>query len=68
MMKKVKLLQVLSGSEIEELAALCSLETYRDGDKIVTQGEMGQTFYMLKSGKATVTRERAKVELKEVRI
>jgi len=61
MIKKVKLLQLLSEREVEELASACSLVAYAVGDTIIKQGEYGETFYMLKSGEVAVSRDNVEV-------
>jgi signal-transduction protein with cAMP-binding, CBS, and nucleotidyltransferase domain len=69
MIKKVKLLQLLSEREVEELASACSLVAYAVGDTIIKQGEYGETFYMLKSGEVAVSRDDVEVvRLKQVTV
>uniref|UniRef100_A0A7R9SVY1 cGMP-dependent protein kinase n=1 Tax=Polyblepharides amylifera TaxID=1486889 RepID=A0A7R9SVY1_9CHLO len=55
--KKVKLLQLLSDREVERLANTCTLVPYIDGDTIIKQGEVGETFYMIKSGEVIVLKD-----------
>jgi len=54
--KKVKLLQLLSDFEIDALVQACRLERYHDGQVVITEGEVGNTFYMMKSGQVCVTK------------
>jgi CRP-like cAMP-binding protein len=53
---KVKLLQLLSDFEIDALVQACGLERYHDGQVIITEGEVGNTFHMMKSGQVKVTK------------
>jgi signal-transduction protein with cAMP-binding, CBS, and nucleotidyltransferase domain len=53
--KKVKLLQLLSDFEIDALVQACRLERYNDGQVIITEGEVGNTFHMMKSGEVSVS-------------
>eukprot|EP00511_Aplanochytrium_stocchinoi_P009212 CAMPEP_0204864738 /NCGR_PEP_ID=MMETSP1348-20121228/4276_1 /ASSEMBLY_ACC=CAM_ASM_000700 /TAXON_ID=215587 /ORGANISM="Aplanochytrium stocchinoi, Strain GSBS06" /LENGTH=693 /DNA_ID=CAMNT_0052015455 /DNA_START=90 /DNA_END=2171 /DNA_ORIENTATION=+ len=52
----VDLLANLTDEERYEIAAALVVETFEDGESIITQGEMGNKFYMIKEGEVLFTR------------
>jgi len=53
--KKVPLFATLSKSKIELLNNCIILQTYENGDFIITQGEEDSKFFIIKSGKVDIT-------------
>ena len=58
-LKKVHVLQTLSKSHLQRLADVLTEVVYEEGTKIITQGEMGETFYIIKEGHAICTKSDA---------
>jgi cAMP-dependent protein kinase regulator len=56
----VPLFARLSERERAKIGGAFQLEHYRDGEKIIRQGERGDAFFLLKEGKARVVREQSK--------
>ncbi|KAK6454629.1 camp-dependent protein kinase regulatory subunit [Scheffersomyces xylosifermentans] len=53
-LKDVDVLKSLSAHERSKLADALSTEIYHKGDKIVTEGEQGENFYLIESGNCQV--------------
>ncbi|CAE7222535.1 egl-4 [Symbiodinium sp. CCMP2456] len=51
---QVKLFQRLPESELPTLAMACEPKTFRSGDKVITEGDVGDAFYIIRSGDASV--------------
>jgi CRP-like cAMP-binding protein len=64
-LRRVKLLQNLSNEQISKLAGALASQTYADGATILRQGELGETFYLIKEGtvKCTQSKMGREVEL-----
>jgi CRP-like cAMP-binding protein len=58
-MEKVEILTTLSRDELRKLAGQVRVETYAAGELPVKQGDPGDSFYMIKSGKVDVIVEKA---------
>jgi CRP-like cAMP-binding protein len=56
-LRDVPLLAALDPQQIEMLAERLTTESYRLGQSIVREGEIGYSFFIVKSGTADVTRE-----------
>lgn len=56
-LKDVKVLSSLSSQERLKLADALSTEIYHKGDKIVQEGEKGESFYFIESGNCQVTKQ-----------
>ncbi|CAE7711096.1 tri1 [Symbiodinium sp. CCMP2592] len=50
---QVKLFQRLPESELPTLAMACEPKTFRSGDKVITEGDVGDAFYIIRSGDAS---------------
>lgn len=53
-LKDIEILKSLSDQERSKLADALSTERYQKGDKIVTEGEQGENFYLIESGTCQV--------------
>lgn len=60
-LKDVKVLSSLTNQERLKLADALSTEIYHKGDKIVTQGDVGESFYFIERGECDVIKEGAGV-------
>lgn len=58
----VSILQELNDNEREKLADCFTKKIFNDGESIITQGEEGDKFYILKEGNATVLKDNVKVK------
>jgi len=58
----VSILQELNDNEREKLADCFTKKIFNDGEAIITQGEEGDKFYILKEGNATVLKDNVKVK------
>jgi len=58
---KVPLLASMDAYERSQLADALKVENFSDGAIIVTQGEVGQKFYILEEGQAVATKEKSEV-------
>jgi len=58
---KVPLLASMDAYERSQLADALKVENFSDGATIVTQGEVGQKFYILEEGNAVATKDRREV-------
>lgn len=58
----VTILQELNDNEREKLADCFTKKIFNDGESIITQGEEGDKFYILKEGNATVLKDNVKVK------
>lgn len=47
---------IFDGSQIEDLTIATKMDTYEEGEVILREGEMGDTFYVLKSGRVETFR------------
>ena len=54
-LKSVKFFEKLSPIAITKIADVLSIATYAAGERIIKQGEHGDRFFMVKSGKVSVT-------------
>lgn len=55
-MTKIELLQELEPYERTKICDVLNSETYKDGDFIIKQGEVGDKFYFIEEGKAIATK------------
>ncbi len=53
---KLKLFESLNMESLSQLAKSLTLKTYNDGDYIITQGEIGEEFYVIYKGKVRITK------------
>ncbi|MBX3270179.1 MAG: cyclic nucleotide-binding domain-containing protein [Sandaracinaceae bacterium] len=53
----IQLFQEIHPAGIERLAAVCSEESYRVGDVIFREGEVGDKLYLILEGKVRISRE-----------
>ena len=53
-LSKISIFKNLSNSKLEYLVQVISEEKFEDGENIVTQGENGDKFYIIKSGKVDI--------------
>ena len=56
-LKDIEVLKSLSDHARSKLADALSTEMYHKGDKIVTEGEQGENFYLIESGNCQVYNE-----------
>lgn len=56
-LKEVKILSGLSNQEISKLADALTTEIYHQGEKIVTEGDIGENFYFIESGNCQVSKQ-----------
>ena len=56
-LSKIKLFTGLHPEGIERLTAVCSEESYRTGDVIFREGEVGDKLYLILEGKVRISRE-----------
>ena len=54
-LKQVELLQALSENQIEWLADAVTVENFKAGETIISKGEQGDIFYIIKKGKVECT-------------
>lgn len=57
-LKDIEVLKSLSDHARSKLADALSTEMYHEGDKIVTEGEQGENFYLIESGNCQVYNEK----------
>eukprot|EP01031_Cornospumella_fuschlensis_P039774 gene39774-48426_t len=55
MLRRVKLLEPLSDTQLVSLARVCQTVSFSEGEAIIKQGERGQEFYMLVKGEVSVS-------------
>ncbi len=55
-LKKNTLFSAMDTRELRAVASICRNDNFRCGEKIVIQGELGETMYLIKSGTVSVTR------------
>eukprot|EP00605_Chrysophyceae_sp_TOSAG23-4_P001763 GSChrysophyteH1.ASY1.ANO1.1951.1 assembled CDS len=53
---KLKLFESLNMESLSQLAKSLTLKTYNDGDYIITQGEIGEHFFVIYKGKVRITK------------
>jgi len=53
---KLKLFESLNMESLSQLAKSLTLKTYSDGDYIITQGEIGEQFFVIYKGKVRITK------------
>ncbi|KAM9913645.1 hypothetical protein OXX69_001402 [Metschnikowia pulcherrima] len=56
-LKDVKVLSGLNSQERSKLASALSTEIYEAGEKIVTEGEVGDKFYLIEAGTCVISKE-----------
>ena len=56
-LRSVEIFRALSIEAMEELVAVLSERTFKPGEKVIRQGEIGTTFYVIAEGRARITRE-----------
>ena len=49
-LRNIELFKKLLPTNIEKIAQVMELKTYNLGDKLITQGDAGDAFYMMQSG------------------
>mmetsp|Transcript_20626 Transcript_20626/g.30862 ORF Transcript_20626/g.30862 Transcript_20626/m.30862 type:complete len:1014 (-) Transcript_20626:229-3270(-) len=52
---KIPMFEGIPKSKFMDLARVCKIETYKSGDIIFKQGDVGQRFYMISHGSAVIT-------------
>ena len=57
-LRRVPLLQNLSNDQISKLAGALASQTFADGTPIIRQGEVGDTFYLIKEGTVKCTQNK----------
>jgi len=62
MMENVEIFSPLSKAELKDLVAQVSVKTYAIGEMPVRQGELGNSFYIIKSGRVDVVVEKSPYE------
>ncbi|CAM9335494.1 unnamed protein product, partial [Sphacelaria rigidula] len=65
-LERIPILEQLTEYEILTIADALVEDSYKDGDVICTQGEVGDAFYIIKKGSASVIQTDAMGELTEV--
>lgn len=60
LLKELEIFKDLSSFEILKVAKLLQSRSFAEGNKIVNQGEEGDSLFIVKSGKVIVTRENGK--------
>lgn len=67
-LSSVELLSSLEPEERSKIADALVSRTYADGEAVVRQGEMGDTFFFVEEGEATVTKTQSgdSVEMREI--
>lgn len=55
-LKKNQLFSSMNTQELKAVAGICKTHTFSDGEAIVSQGDVGETMFLIKSGAVTVTR------------
>ena len=55
-LSKVGVLKTLDHNSLQRLADMLTQENYSDGDVIIKQGDIGDTFYVVTSGEVSVTK------------
>lgn len=55
-LKKNALFSSMNTQELKAVAGICQTLTFTDGEAIVTQGDVGETMFLIKSGSVVVTR------------
>eukprot|EP00242_Pyramimonas_sp_CCMP2087_P014665 CAMPEP_0198203120 /NCGR_PEP_ID=MMETSP1445-20131203/6372_1 /TAXON_ID=36898 /ORGANISM="Pyramimonas sp., Strain CCMP2087" /LENGTH=907 /DNA_ID=CAMNT_0043874371 /DNA_START=201 /DNA_END=2924 /DNA_ORIENTATION=+ len=56
LLKSVPILQMLSARELEVLAQVLKVQMFESGASILKQGEAGHTFYLIRTGEVSVTK------------
>jgi CRP-like cAMP-binding protein len=54
-LRNVKLFEELRDFSLDKIVNVMFLVTFSPGDRIFKQGEMGDCFYMIQSGKVAIT-------------
>ena len=54
-LSQIELLSKLSPETLDIMAEVMTLKTYKNGDKIIRQGDVGDCFYMILSGRVAVS-------------
>lgn len=54
-LKKNPLFSSMNTQELKAVASICQMLTFHKGSPIVTQGEVGETMFLIKSGSVEVT-------------
>jgi len=69
-LKGVPLLSPLNDVERSKIADVLTSEQYADGEAVVKQGDMGDTFYFVEEGEAVISKRQKNVngELEEVQL
>ena len=58
-LKSIELFSKLVDSSVEKIAEVMVMKTYQNGEKIIKQGEQGDCFYMIISGRVVVTQQQS---------
>jgi len=61
-LRSVPLLKNLSGSETQTVAEACTKKTYKAGQYIIKQGDVGKDFFIVSDGSVRVTQTKGKAE------
>ena len=56
---------IFDGSQIEDLTIATKVDTYEEGEVILREGEMGDTFYIIKSGTIETYKKGEKIKVME---
>ena len=55
-LKNIDRFATLGQEKVDEIASECVIESFRDGDQILCQGDAGDKFYMIQQGQVVFTR------------
>ena len=55
-MKKVEILSTIDPYEITQISDALKIASFRQGDYVIREGEMGDVFYMIEEGEAEATK------------
>jgi len=66
-LSSVPIFSRLSAAEIREIASFVEIKVYSEGDMIITEGEEGKSFYIIKQGKCLVSQRVSKSNDREKR-
>lgn len=59
LLDQVPIMRRLSSEERTLIAAACTVQNYEENTKIISQGDIGQEFFVIQNGEASVTKQMA---------
>jgi CRP-like cAMP-binding protein len=65
-LKNISLFSDLNNGVLNRIAEAMKVKEYKDGERIIKQGEVGDEFFMIKSGNVTVTQKADKGGIEKV--